>query len=160
MRIQNDSIIMLLVAILVLYLLFYIFYKNNINKFIGKLNKKLYIYSILICGIGFFITLLYILLKNDFTNIEQYHIFLSMSTMIRGLNLWIISSHFKIISLNILFLLSVVISNIFLLYYLVKLKETTYIFLHSISIISVSYLLFHNFFIDLILWNYCNYFMK
>jgi magnesium-transporting ATPase (P-type) len=57
----------LLSSFVFLLLTFYYFYQTNISKFIGNLNKKLYIYSALICILGFTIFYIYILIKDDFT---------------------------------------------------------------------------------------------
>lgn len=157
MRFSINYISILFLSFIILLFIFYIFYKSNLKLFIGKLNNTLYIFSSMICVIGFLITFLYICLKNNFNEREKNDIFIYILLIIISTTLWIPSSYYKMIYFNILFLLLLCLSNFFLLFTLINIHENKYIILHKISIISVSYLLFHHFFIDLIMWTYYNY---
>lgn len=153
MKFSNNYIIILFLLFLLLIFTFYYFYKFNISKFTGKLNKYIYIYSTIICIIGFCITFYYIIIKDDFNKSLIFNIFNSICMIIIPTILWIISSYYNIILLNIIFLLILCISNIYLLNTIINIDENNYILLKYISIISISYLLFHHIFIDLYLWN-------
>ena len=153
MRFNNNYIIILFLFFLLLIFTFYYFYKFNISNFIGNLNKYIYIYSSIICIIGFCITFYYILIKNDFNESTTINIFYSIFILIISTILWIISSYYNIKILNIIFLLILCISNIYLLKTIININENNYILLKYTSIISISYLLFHHIFIDLYLWN-------
>ena len=153
MKFSNNYIIILFLLFLLLLLTFYYFYKFNYIKFIGNLNKYIYIYSTIICIIGFCITFYYIYIKNDFEEKITFYIFYSICIIIISTLLWIISSYYNIKILNIIFLITLCIGNIYLLNTINDINEKNYITLRYISIISISYLLFHHAFIDLYLWN-------
>jgi hypothetical protein len=60
--------LILFIFFIILIIIFNSFYKNfNISKFIGNLNKDLYIYSSILCIIFFIITYIYIIIKNYFS---------------------------------------------------------------------------------------------
>lgn len=153
MRFNNNYIIILFLSFLLLIFTFYYFYKFNISNFIGNLNKYIYIYSSIICIIGFCITFYYILIKNDFNESTTINILYSIFILIISTISWIISSYYNIKILNIIFLLILCISNIYLLKAIININENNYILLKYTSIISISYLLFHHIFIDLYLLN-------
>lgn len=151
MKFPNHYILLLFILFLILIYVFYYFYNFNVSLFIGKLNKKLYIYSSIICIFGFLITFYYIFIKNDFIKKTTLYIFITICMMLISTILWIISSMIKI--LNIIFLLFLCFGNLLLLLLLLNIKENNYKILRYISIISITYLLFHHIFIDLYLWN-------
>ena len=151
MKFPNHYILLLFILFLILIYVFYYFYNFNVSLFIGKLNKKLYIYSSIICIFGFLITFYYIFIKNDFIKKTTLYIFITICIMLISTILWIISSMIKI--LNIIFLLFLCFGNLLLLLLLLNIKENNYKILRYISIISITYLLFHHIFIDLYLWN-------
>jgi hypothetical protein len=153
MKFPNHYILLLFVLFLLLIYVFYYFYNFNISLFIGKLNKKLYIYSSIICIFGFLITFYYILIKNDFIKKTTLYIFISICIMLISTILWIISSYYMVKILNIIFLLFLCLGNVVLLLLLFYIKENNYKILRYISILSITYLLFHHIFIDLYLWN-------
>ena len=156
MRFSNLYIIILFLSFMLTLLIFYFFYKTDLLKFIGDLNNKLYIYSALICIIGFLITFYYIIIKDNFTKDEIDKIFITILIIIKCTSLWIICSYYKIKILDIIFLSILCISNYYLLNTIINIEEEKYKLLKNISIISVSYLLFHHVVIDLFLWNYYN----
>ena len=77
MKFSNNYIIILFLLFLLLLFTFYYFYKFNYIKFIGNLNKyiHIFIYSTIICIIGFCITFYYIYIKNDFEEKITFYIF-------------------------------------------------------------------------------------
>jgi hypothetical protein len=156
--------ILLVISFILLLIIFYSNYKFNISQFIGKLNKKLYIISSIICIISFLLTYYYISIKKDFTKNETIFIFVEILIIILATCGWIIFSTQKtdhsIFFFNILFLIILSIANGYLLYTIYNINEIKYKILHIISIISVAYLLFHHIFIDLILWNYFHYYLR
>jgi len=156
MRFPNYYIIVLFLSFIITLVIFYIFYRTNILKFIGDLNNKLYIYSALICIIGFLITFYYIIIKDNFTKDQIDKIFTTILIIIKCTSLWIICSYYKIKILDIIFLSILCISNYYLLNTIINIPEEKYIMLKNISILSISYLLFHHVVIDLFLWNYYN----
>jgi hypothetical protein len=147
---------LLFLSFIVGILIFYILYNTNISKFIGGLNNKLYLYSALLCTVGFLVTFYYIIIKDDFTKDEVDNIFIGIMIIIKYTILWIISSYYNNKFFNILFLFILCIGNYYLLDTMLRINETKYILLKKISNISISYILFHHIFIDLILWNYYN----
>jgi hypothetical protein len=151
------TLVLFLTFILLLFV-FYINYKINIYKFIGKLNKNLYIYSTILCIIGFLITYYYILLKNNFTKYDVNKIFITILLILLCTILWIISSYYKLKILNILFISILCIVNFYLFYIIKNLDEDKYKILKNISVICILYLLFHHVVIDLFMWNYYNYY--
>ena len=100
----NYTFIILLNFIFTL-ILFYIFYQNSVQKFIGRLNKNVYISSTIICVIGFFITFYYISIKNDFTKKETHEIFSAILFIIKFTSLWIICSTYENIYVDVIIII-------------------------------------------------------
>jgi hypothetical protein len=156
MRFPVSYTVILFLTFLFLLLTFYFFYETDLSKFIGNINNKLYIYSSLICIFGFSILYLYILIKDDFTKKDIDRIFVRILTILKCAILWIISAYYNIKILNILFLGILCIVNLDLIIVIKNLKEKKYNLLKNLSLVSLSYLLFHHIIIDLFLWNYYN----
>ena len=95
----------------------------------------------------------YLLYKDDFDQITINKIYYTIFVMLFSLTLWIISNYYKNKILNIIFVLCIIISNIYLLYVFYNINEIKYYILKILSIIAILYILFHHIFIDLILWN-------
>ena len=147
-----NEIVILFILTLTIFLQFYFLYKNNLNIFIGKLNKKLYIYSSIISIIGFFILFIYICIQNKINENFTYIFY-----MLLGFNLWLIFRYYDQYILSILSIIIICISNYFLLYSIINNYNNKYKLLYKLSIYSIYYLLFHHFIIDLFLWSYSNY---
>jgi hypothetical protein len=156
MRFPSVYIESLFLSFILTLVIFYFFYKTNLSNFIGDLNNELYIYSALICIIGFLITFYYIMIKDNFTQEDVDKIFITILIIIKCTSSWIICSYYKIKILDIIFLSILCISNYYLLIAIINIHEEKYKILKYMSILSISYLLFHHIAIDLFLWNYYN----
>ena len=147
-----NKVNILFILTLTIFLIFYFLYKNNLDIFIGKLNKKLYIFSSIISIIGFFILFIYIYIQ-DKINDNFIYIFY----MLFGFNLWLIFRYYNQYILSIISIIIICISNYFLLHNIINNYNNKYKLLYKLSIYSIYYLLFHHFIIDLFLWSYFNY---
>jgi len=168
------TFILLIFFIFSLYI-FYIYFYNNLKLFFGNINKSLYIYSTILCIILFIPFIYYINIINvGYKN--NIRIFIDLIIMISSFTLWIISIYNKNILFRNIFIIMIIIVNIDLIYVLLDNKNNTMnlskrsgdkeLFpgersskeniLKTISIFGMSYLLFHHFVIDFILWNYYN----
>ena len=146
--------ILLFFFIILLYV-FYIYFHNNLNIFFGNMNKSLYIYSTIIC-ITLFIPFIYYINITNLGYKNNIRIFIDILIMILSFTLWIISIYNKNILLRNIFMILIIIVNIDLIYVLIHYKNYKNNILKSISILGITYLLFHHSIIDLILWNYYN----
>ena len=124
---------------------YYIYFYNNSSMFFGKINKYLYIFSTIICVI-LFIPFIYYINTNNLGNYNNMSIFIDILIMITSFILWMISIYYKNVLFRNVFIIIIIIVNIHLLY-IVNNKDI-------LSMIGLSYLLFHHIFIDFILWNY------
>ena len=143
--------ILLIFFLFSLYIFNIYFYKNLI-LFFGNINKSLYISSTIICIILFIPFIYYINITNlGYKN--NIRIFIDLLIMILSFSLWMISIYNKKVLFRNIFIIMIIIVNIDLLYIIINDKHNNDI-LKIISIFGISYLLFHHFFIDFILWNY------
>ena len=149
--------IILLISALILFSIFYIFYKMNFKKFIGNMNLNMYLFSMILCIIGFIIIIIFLLLNNNLTKDQIRINFISILVIIYSTILWIICSFYNKIYLSIFFLILLCIGNITLLYIINNIKHDNLSSLKILSLFSTSYILFHHLIIDLFLWTYYKY---
>ena len=138
------TIILLFFFFISLYI-YYIYFYNNSSIFFGKINKMLYICSTIICII-LFIPFIYYVNNNNLGDYNNRFIFIDLLVMITSFIFWMISIYYKNFLFRNLFIIIIIIVNIHLLY-IINHKDI-------LSMIGLSYLLFHHIFIDFILWNF------
>jgi hypothetical protein len=155
------TIILLFSFIFSLYI-FYIYFYNNLSLFFGKMNHSLYITSTIICII-LFLPFVYYINTINLGNKNNNFIFSNLFIMILSFTLWMISIYYKNIIFRNLFIMIIIIVNINLLKNILFDNKKDKIVVDNkkdnivaryLSIIGLSYLLFHHFFIDFVLWNY------
>jgi len=142
------TLILLFTFILSIYIFVRLFF-HNLKLFFGNMNPKLYIISTILCII-LFLPFVYYINVVKLSNKDIYSIFFNLLIMIVSFILWIISIYYNKFIYRNLSIIIIIIVNINLIYILSKSKQNV----DKISIIGLSYLLFHHFFIDFVLWNY------
>ena len=146
------TLILLCTFLLSLYIFIKLF-NNNLILFFGNMNRKLYIFSTILCII-LFLPFIYYINVVKFNNSKIYSIFFNLLIMIISFILWITSIYYKNSLYRNVSIIIIIIVNINLIYILLNSEnKTNFQYLRSLSIIGLCYLLFHNFFIDFVLWN-------
>jgi hypothetical protein len=152
------TLFLLFFFILSLYV-FYIYYRNNVKLFIGNINPKLYLLSVILC-ILLFLPFIYYINIIKLRNNEINQIFINLFLMILGFIMWMISIYYKKVIFRTFFILVIIFANINLINIIYKkmnmINTINNKVLQYITIIGLCYLLFHHVFIDFILWNYIN----
>jgi hypothetical protein len=153
------TIILLFSFMFSLYI-FYIYFYNNLSLFFGKINHSLYTYSTIACIILFLPFFYYINTNTkNIGNKNNNLIFINLFIMILSFTLWMISIYYKKFIFRNLFIMIIIIVNINLLKIILfdnTINNKNNMLARYLSIIGLSYLLFHHFFIDFVLWNYYN----
>lgn len=146
------TLILLCTFLLSLYIFIKLF-NNNLTLFFGNMNRKLYIFSTILCII-LFLPFIYYINVVKFNNSKIYSIFFNLLIMIISFILWITSIYYKNSLYRNISIIIIIIVNINLIYILLNSEnKTNFQYLHFLSIIGLYYLLFHHFFIDFVLWN-------
>jgi hypothetical protein len=137
-----------------IFIVFYYYFELKLDKFIPEKIYKLYIFSSITCILLFLIFIYYLFINDNFNKITINKIYYAIFIMLYSLMYWIISCYYQCEILNILFVLCIIISNIYLLFIVYNINEKKYKTIKNLSIIAILYLLFHHIYIDLFLWNY------
>jgi hypothetical protein len=160
----NNIIIISILGIILLYSYYYFLKFDPKLLLWGRINGKflnVYYISMILSLIGFILLFYYLIINNNFTQIEVKKLLISLISIIvisifwMPLSLYYLKNKSTIIKyLDIFVLFLVALSTFYLLTILYKTNDTKNIIANRLALAGMIYFFIHVFFFDFISWSY------